>query len=80
MCTIGFHTDRYYKNRGKKLVFDSKGIKSWKELWSTYPSGRGIKKGKEISLYDNKISSTLIDNLTPGIVERYLEEKKEPRL
>jgi len=76
MCTIGFHTDRYYKNRNKRLVFDSKGIKSWKELWSTYPSGRGIKKGKEISLYDNKISSTLIDNLTPGIVERYLEEKE----
>ena len=47
MCTIRFKADKL--NRKKKIVFDSKGIKSWKELWSKYPSGRGIKKGKEIS-------------------------------
>jgi len=74
MCTIRFKADKL--NRKKKIVFDSKGIKSWKDFWSKYPSGRGIKKGKEISLYDNKISSATIDDLTAGVVERYLDEQK----
>jgi len=73
MCKISFNTDRY--NRKKEIVFNSKGIKSWNELWSKYPSGSGVKKRKEVSLYDNKISTATIDDLTPGIVERYLEER-----
>ena len=79
MCAIQFRKDRL--NREGKLVWDSRGVKSWEELWAQYPSGRGInKKGwnnpsNELSLYDNKISTAIIDDLTPGVVERYLEEK-----
>ena len=52
------------------------GVKSWNELWSKYPSGRGNKDTKEISVYDSKLGSSLIDDLTPGKVERYLEENQ----
>jgi integrase len=55
------------------------GVETLQDLWVKYPSGYGIKKlnkASEISLYDNKLSALQIDDLTPGIVERYLEEKQ----
>jgi len=53
-----------------------KGSKSWKDFWEKYPSGRGAYAKDEQSLYDNKLSSIVIDELTPGKVERYLEERQ----
>ena len=33
-------------------------------------------QNKEVSVYDSKLGSSLIDDLTPGKVERYLEERQ----
>ena len=75
-----------YNKRKKQLEFKDdekgmctirlKGFKSWEDFWKKYPSGRGAYAKGEQSLYDNKLSSIVIDELTPGKVERYLEEKQ----
>ena len=61
---------------GMCVIKFKNGVKSWEELWSKYPSGRGNKSNKEVSVYDSKLGSSFIDDLTPGKVERYLEERK----
>ena len=75
-----------YNKRRKQLEFKDdekgmctiklKGFKSWKDFWEKYPSGKGAYADGEQSLYDNKLSSIVIDELTPGKVERYLEERQ----
>ena len=55
---------------------------SWNDLFSKFPSGHGILKDNyfnpknERSVYDNDLGKLVIDELTPGIVERYLEAKE----
>ena len=55
---------------------------SWSDLFSKFPPGHGILKDNyfnpknERSVYDNDLGKLVIDELTPGIVERYLEAKE----
>ena len=55
---------------------------SWPDLFSKFPPGHGILKDNyfnpknERSVYDNDLGKLVIDELTPGIVERYLEAKE----
>ena len=70
------HLDFKDDEEGMCTITFKKGVKSWKELWSKYPPGRGNKGNKEVSVYDSKLGSSLIDDLTPGKVERYLEENQ----
>ena len=55
---------------------------SWTDLFSKFPPGHGILKDSyfnpknERSVYDNDLGKLVIDELTPGIVERYLEAKE----
>ncbi len=55
---------------------------SWSDLFSKFPPGHGVIKDsyfnpkKELSVYDSKLGKLVIDELSPGIVERYLEAKE----
>jgi len=55
---------------------------SWSDLFSKFPPGHGILKDSyfnpknERSVYDSELGKLVIDELTPGIVERYLEAKE----
>jgi len=55
---------------------------SWSDLFAKFPPGHGILKDNyfnpknERSVYDNDLGKLVIDELTPGIVERYLEAKE----
>ena len=60
---------------------DSK-IQDWDRLFKEYPQRIGMRKecGKfnqdnEVSLYDDTLGSLVVDDLTPGIIERYLHQK-----
>ena len=70
------HLDFKDDEEGMCTITFKNGVKSWEELWNKYPSGRGNKSNKEVSVYDSKLGSSLIDDLTPGMVERYLEERQ----
>ena len=65
-----------------QITFMPKGkIKSWKQLFKEYPQRVGmIKDGplnvdNEVSLYDDPLGSLVIDDLTPGVITRYLHQK-----
>ena len=55
---------------------------SWSDLFAKFPPGHGILKDSyfnpknERSVYDSDLGKLVIDELTPGIVERYLEAKE----
>ena len=55
---------------------------SWTDLFSKFPPGHGILKDSyfnpkdERSVYDSDLGKLIIDELTPGILERYLEAKE----
>ena len=54
----------------------------WADLFSKFPIGHGIIKDKkfnpnnERSVYDSDLGKEIIDNLTPGIIKRYIENKE----
>ena len=54
----------------------------WADLFSKFPIGHGIIKDKkfnpnnERSVYDSDLGKEIIDNLTPGIIKRYIESKE----
>ena len=53
----------------------------WNDLFSKFPTGHGIIKDKkfnpnnELSVYDSDLGKETIDNLTPGLIKRYIENK-----
>jgi integrase len=53
----------------------------WNDLFSKFPIGHGIIKDKkfnpnnERSVYDSDLGKETIDNLTPGLIKRYIENK-----
>ncbi len=53
----------------------------WNDLFSKFPTGHGIIKDKkfnpnnERSVYDSDLGKETIDNLTPGLIKRYIENK-----
>ena len=55
---------------------------SWSDLFAKFPPGHGILKDNyfnpknERSVYDNDLGKLIIDELTPGILERYLEARE----
>jgi integrase len=55
---------------------------SWTDLFSKFPPGHGILKdnyfnpNNERCVYDSDLGKLVIDELTPGILERYLEAKE----
>ena len=55
---------------------------SWSDLFAKFPPGHGILKDNyfnpknERCVYDGDLGKLVIDELTPGIVERYLEAKE----
>jgi len=70
------------KNGWGQITFKPGGkIQSWKQLFKEYPQRIGmIKDGplnrdNEVSLYDDPLGSLVIDDLTPGVITRYLHQK-----
>ena len=67
------------KGWGRIIFKEDSSIKNWKELFKKYPPGVGLVKSKhknrdgEISLYDSDLGALLINDLTPGVLEQYLE-------
>ena len=65
-----------------QIKFKPEGkIQSWKQLFKTYPQRIGmiadgpLNRDNEVSLYDDPLGSLIIDELTPGIIYRYLHQK-----
>ena len=61
--------------------FNTKKPESWDDLFNKFPSGHGIltkKNGKKltgVSMYDHPVfSKYLIEDLTPGLINDYLDE------
>ena len=61
--------------------FNTKKPESWDDLFEKFPSGHGIltekngKKLKGVSMYDHPVfSKYLIEELTPGLINSYLDE------
>ncbi len=54
----------------------------WNDLFSKFPKGHGIIKDKkfnpnnERSVYDSDLGNETIDNLTPGLIKRFIENKE----
>jgi len=78
-----------YHLRFEQLIFDEndrgwgtitlKDGLNWKSFWAKYPPENTDpkKSGKEISVYDtNNIGPSIIDNLTKGVVAKYLEGRE----
>ena len=57
----------------KPKVFNT--IKDWKSLFKKYPGGVGCYEGEEQSIYDSYLGKVVIDDLIPGSIEIYLNEK-----
>jgi len=62
-------------------VYNAKKPKDWDDLFTKFPSGHGILKkvsGKEltgVSMYDHpSFSKYLIEDLTPGLINDYIDE------
>ena len=62
-------------------VYNTKKPKDWDDLFSKFPSGHGILKkvsGKNltgVSMYDHPVfSKYLIEELTPGLINDYVDE------
>jgi len=80
-----------YHKRFDELIFDEdekgygtirlkKGL-DWKAFWAKYPPENRDPKDSdtEISVYDtNNIGPSIVDNLTKGVIEKYLECRKRP--
>ena len=79
---MGYHT------RFDLLIFDEdeKGCGTiklkhgldWKSFWAKYPPDNKDPKNsdEEISVYDtNNLGPSIIDNLTKGIISKYLESR-----
>ena len=75
--------------KGKGVVFFKANYskrtakpESWTDLFSKFPPGHGILKDNyfnpknERCVYDSTLGKLVIDELTPGILERYLEAKE----
>ena len=61
--------------------FNTKQPESWDDLFEKFPSGHGIlaekngKKLKGVSMYDHPVfSKYLLEELTPGLINSYLDE------
>ena len=67
-----------------KANFHKRTVKpsGWDDLFAKFPAGHGIiknhilNKNDEKSVYDSDLGKLVIDELTPGIVERYLSAKE----
>ena len=67
-----------------KANFHKRTVKptGWDDLFAKFPAGHGIIKNhilnpnNEKSVYDSDLGKLVIDELTPGIVERYLSAKE----
>ena len=67
-----------------KANFHKRTVKptGWDDLFAKFPAGHGIIKNHilnrndEKSVYDSDLGKLVIDQLTPGIVERYLSAKE----
>ena len=67
-----------------KANFHKRTVKptGWADLFAKFPAGHGIiknhilNKNDEKSVYDSDLGKLVIDELTPGIVERYLSAKE----
>ena len=55
----------------------------WKDLFSKFPHGKGLIKDEkfnpngEISVYDDVLGAEKIDNLTPGLMKRFIERNEK---
>ena len=55
----------------------------WNDLFKKFPHGKGIIKEQkfnplgEISVYDDVIGAEKIDNLTPGLIKRFIERNEK---
>ena len=59
-----------------QIIFKNKSpIKDWDTLFKKYPKGVGVEPGDEISVYDSYLGDVIIDDLLPGAIEIYLNEK-----
>jgi len=78
-----------YHERFDQLIFDEnekgwgtiqlKGVLDWKSFWAKYPPDNKDPKNsdEEISVYDtNNLGPSIIDNLTKGIISKYLENRE----
>lgn len=61
------------KGWGKILFKEDSHIKNWEQLFKEYPPGIGIKDPKgHCSLYDSDLGALKIKDLTPGLIENYI--------
>ena len=65
-------------------VYNTKKPQDWDDLFSKFPSGHGVLKvvnGRKVnglSMYDHPVfSKYLIEELTPGLINDYLDEYQE---
>ena len=59
-----------------QIIFKNKSpIKDWDTLFKKYPKGVGVEPGDEIIVYDSYLGDVIIDDLLPGAIEIYLNEK-----
>jgi len=63
------------KGWGEAIFKDKSSIKDWDTLFKTYPKGVGVEPGDETSVYDSYLGDVIIDDLNPGAIEIYLNEK-----
>ncbi len=63
------------KGWGQIVFKDKSPIKDWDTLFKTYPKGVGVEPGDETSVYDSYLGDVIIDDLLPGAIEIYLNEK-----
>ena len=70
---------RFKANRTKRTA---KPV-DWNDLFSKFPHGKGIIKDTkfnpngEISVYDDVLGAEKIDNLTPGLIKRFIERNEK---
>ena len=63
------------KGWGKIIFKEQSTIKDWKTLFKTYPKGTGVAPGGETSVYDSYLGDVIVDDLIPGNIEIYLNER-----
>lgn len=64
------------KGWGEIVFKENSAIKTWGELWETYPPKIGLIKTQETSLFDHRLGSMIITDIVQGDILNYLNEHK----
>lgn len=62
------------KGWGEILFKERSSVKTWSELWETYPPRVGQTTTKEISVFDHRMGSMFISEVVQGDILNYLNE------